>query len=339
MKKFAFLLLCLVLFETLVDARLVHDHHHHHNRNDGDEGLSYSVSRPRATYASSRKKGNRYNLRGCYKQPAEGQIKQLKTAPRIHDYDDYDYENLPLSWDWRNVNGTNFASADRNQHIPQYCGSCWAFGSTSALADRINIKRGNRWPQAYLSVQEVIDCSGAGTCAQGGEPGGVYEYAHNHGIPHETCNNYQARDGECNPNNRCGSCWPGHCFSIQNYTLYKVGDYGRVSGLQKMKAEIYHNGPIACGIAATTAFEAYAGGIYKEKTAEDIDHIISVVGWGVDHDSGVNYWIGRNSWGTAWGEQGWFRVVTSEYKDAGSKYNLKIEEDCVWADPIITGLS
>lgn len=33
---------------------------------------------------------------------------------------------------------------------------------------------------------------------------------------------------------------------------------------------------------------------------------------------------------------GWFRVVTSEYKGGiGSKYNLRIEEDCVWADPIV----
>ena len=30
-----------------------------------------------------------------------------------------------------------------------------------------------------------------------------------------------------------------------------------------MKAEIYHHGPIACGIAATKAFETYDGGIYK----------------------------------------------------------------------------
>ncbi|VDD91549.1 unnamed protein product [Enterobius vermicularis] len=272
---------------------------------------------------------NRYNVHGCYKK--SGMVYEHKGNPRIYEQDGYNYDELPLAWDWRNADGINYASVDRNQHIPQYCGSCWAFGATSALADRINIKRRNAWPSALLSV---IDCAGAGSC-EGGEPGGVYKFAKEYGIPHETCNNYQARDGVCNPQNRCGSCWPGECYSIQNYTVYKVKEYGRVSGINKMKAEIFHNGPIACGVAATKAFEDYAGGIYKESTHEPIDHIISVHGWGVDHDSGVPYWIGRNSWGTPWGENGWFRVVTSEYKDGGSKYNLKIEEDCVWADPLI----
>jgi len=93
-----------------------------------------------------------------------------------------------------------------------------------------------------------------------------------------------------------------------------------------MKADLAVHGPISCGIQATANFDIYMGGIYSETLASvELNHEISVIGYGVT-DEGQEYWIGRNSWGTYWGEYGFFRMQM--YKD-----NLGIETDCTAGIP------
>ncbi|MEW5312945.1 MAG: hypothetical protein WDW38_004543 [Sanguina aurantia] len=238
---------------------------------------------------------------------------------------------LPQEWDWRNIgpSGTNFLSATRNQHIPVYCGSCWAHAASSSLADRSNILRGGVWPSASLSVQNIVDCAGAGSC-DGGDEKLAFQYAATHGIPPETCNVYTARNGQCHSKQQCFTCWPGGegCVAIYDYKRLIVSEHGRVSGRSDMKAEIFRRGPIACSIEATAAMDAYTGGVYSEHRRDpQSNHVISVVGWGTE--DGIEFWIVRNSWGEPWGETGFMRLVTSRYREGtGKDFNLGVELDC-----------
>lgn len=90
---------------------------------------------------------------------------------------------------WGDHFGENFLSWTKQQHIPQYCGSCWAQGPTSAIADRMNItarRAGHTRQNWTLSPQVVMNCNAGGSC-HGGNPADVFEFAHKHGLMHDSC--------------------------------------------------------------------------------------------------------------------------------------------------------
>merc|ERR1712093_194659 len=95
-----------------------------------------------------------------------------------------------------------------NQHIPQYCGSCWAHASMSALADRYKIIQGGIGPDFIPSIQVLINCGGkdaVGSC-EGGDPMPAYGWVQKHGIPDLTCQQYKAHDDKCTAETTCRNC-------------------------------------------------------------------------------------------------------------------------------------
>ena len=176
------------------------------------------------------------------------------------------------------------------------------------------------------AVQVMINCGTAGSC-NGGDSNAANAWVYrNGGIPDVTCQQYQAVNEECTDMNTCVNCSPSDgCFAQTDYPKIKISEYGSVIGDENIMAEIYARGPVSAYINAN-CIEEYAGGInmYDTCNPKTINHAIQLNGWG--SENGTDYWIGRNSWGTYWGERGFFRIVR------GSKYKPGV---AYWATPVI----
>ena len=250
---------------------------------------------------------------------------------------------IPTKFNWCDNNGTNYCTMNRNQHIPQYCGSCWAHATLSSLADRIKIDRGGKGIDINLSVQHVLNCGNAGSC-KGGSIDDIYKWLKDlsdstgSGVTYESSNPYMAcsRDidygicpllsWECVPENIARTCstYPynnGRCIGLTHYPNATISDYGYVSGVDAMKKELM-NGPISCELDDIGLFN-YTGGILEQrKNSTNINHAISVVGWG--NEINKSYWIVRNSWGEYWGNMGFVNIAFGSFM---------IESHCSWATP------
>ena len=113
--------------------------------------------------------------------------------------------DLPRNFDWRNASiapgdyRQRLVTIPRNQHIPQYCGSCWAHAATSSLSDRLLIASPME-QQVNLAPQYLLNCGNdssigrdVGSC-HGGSAIRSFEYIAKHGIVDETCCPYQAKN-------------------------------------------------------------------------------------------------------------------------------------------------
>jgi len=116
---------------------------------------------------------------------------------------------------------------------------------------------------------------------------------------------------------QCRVCdWYNQCAFAPKalYNLYGVEEHGTVRGEDEMMAEIFARGPIACSLNSDSPeFCYYKGGVMPLPDGDynRTDHVVVITGWGQDSTTGLTYWVGRNSYGTQWGEGaggGWFRL-------------------------------
>lgn len=269
-------------------------------------------------------------------------VEPLILSPMPHTY--IKPAAVPQNFDWRNNSGKNYCTSSRNQHIPQYCGSCWAMAATSSFADRIRIVRNSTFPDFEIAVQTLVYCTNNG-CG-GGSASIAYQWINQNGVGPDTCQNYVAlgTGKECSAIHQCENCMGTSCWAVTDYPKFGISEFGTVLGVDQMKAEIYARGPIACYVNAGPIYDwGFEGGPYDNTIFANCsaqtnpkcgltDHVISVVGFGFDKKANLNYWIIRNSWGEYWGDLGYARIKMGDNQ-------LGMEtSNCAWAVPTIPKL-
>ena len=256
------------------------------------------------------------------------------------------------------------------------CGSCWAFASTSSLADRFNIQSVGLmhvelsqtklilcdWGGLELSIdhpeeprylrkasKESAENLGHNAC-YGNTLMDACRYLYQIGTPTEECIPYDKilnldagsfeKVSAFKPNSPAASQLPlcptiagplGDMCSgaiLDPRTGQEIGEperfyrcihfyslYGKKSevggGEIQIRREIWKWGPVASGMKVYPDFYTFDAKkeIYKwnGKGPQVGGHAVEIMGWG--EEKGTKYWLIKNTWGTKWGDKGYFKMI------------------------------
>lgn len=217
-----------------------------------------------------------------------------------------------------------------------FVGTCWAFSTAANIEGQHFLKTNN---SLSLSEEFFVDCDGtadydgghADCSIFGGWPYLAYQYAISRGgVPAESDYPYCAGTGDCYPcmNGPVDLCGPPPYYCDREEMDVKcktaeikvpVSDWKNIGSDEKeLTSILMETGPLSALLDASQ-LQYYKSGVWtgSKKGATKVggcgksylNHAVLMVGFGVDEETGLEYWRIKNSWAESWGEDGYFRIL------------------------------
>jgi hypothetical protein len=207
--------------------------------------------------------------------------------------------------DWRTA---GYVSGVRNQGS---CGSSWLFPAVAMLESRLMIALNLPNVDLDYSEQRLLSCVGGGNNCASGSWVAAMNYLQTTGTPREACFPYQSSD--LVPCTAVCADAPNQLGRFMTWSNVPADEISLKSALSY--------GPIGAYMDVYSDFYSYSGGVYSHLGGTLAGgHYVLIVGY----DNAQQCWIAKNSWGTTWGEAGYFRIAYvsncrfGEYATAGT---------------------
>lgn len=200
-----------------------------------------------------------------------------------------DVGGAPAAIDWRTKGAVTHV---KNQGA---CGSCWAFSAIGNIEGQWHLA-GN--PLTSLSEQMLVSCDTIDAACGGGDMDDAFRWIieQNNGTVYtEASYPYESEYGDVSS-----------CTRMRRKKGATISRHIQLPNDEDAIARwLALHGPVSVAVDATV-FQYYAGGVITNCISEQLDHGVLLVGYNNTHNP--PYWIIKNSWSAAWGEEGYVRI-------------------------------
>ena len=206
---------------------------------------------------------------------------------------------LPSKWDWRDQ-GVVTSVKDQGA-----CGACYAFATIGNIESKLLLDGAGSYD---FSENNAKECNWYDSSCGGGNYKKMASWLSKKGVVLESCDPYVPSNVACKTT----------CSYIKTLLDWRIISGNVVPSTNVLKGYIYTYGPVYTsmyagdGDAWETEFDNYDGSYTLHYTGpETPNHAVLIVGWddSLTHAGGTGGWIVKNSWGTDWGDNGYFYIA------------------------------